>query len=175
MAPMMEAKPESTPYLLQMLQFGLSGLRGAAEIEGVLDRAIEEAKKAAQQPKPDPAQQQAQMQLQQIQAQAQAELQKIQAKAQADAQTRQMDSQADLQFVMAQHQAKMEELQQTHANKMQEIEAGAESKMVLERINMEANIAAATQNAAVESEKDDISAVRDVRVERAKSRVETDD
>ena len=51
-----------------------------AEIEGVLDQAVEQAKQKAQQPKPDPAQQAAQI-----------EMGKIQAKAQADMQTRQAD------------------------------------------------------------------------------------
>ena len=150
MAPMMESKPESTPYMLQLLQFGLSGLRGAAEIEGVLDRAIEESKKAQQQPKEDPAAQAAQQA-------AQLKMQEIQAKAQADLQTMQADSQADIALVQANHQARMEELQLSHQNKMQEIQASTEAKLVLERIQMDANIAQATQGAATEVEKDQIT------------------
>lgn len=41
--PIMQTVPNSTPYLLQLLQWGLSGFKGGQEIEGVLDRAIKDA------------------------------------------------------------------------------------------------------------------------------------
>ena len=56
--PMMEKSKASTPYLLKMLQWTMAGFKGASEIEGVLDKAIEaaveEAKQAAANP-PIPA------------------------------------------------------------------------------------------------------------------------
>ena len=41
--------PEATPMLIAMLKWGLAGFRGAKEIEGVLDVALEGAQKAVQQ------------------------------------------------------------------------------------------------------------------------------
>lgn len=162
LAPMMQGSPELTPHMLKMLQWVMSGFRGSAEIEGVMDRAIDDSLKKLQekQGQPDPEQQkmQAQMQaqMQAIQANAQAKMQEIQAKAQADMQTRQQDLQADLQELQMQHQQRMEQLAAQHQAKMEEIQASAEAKLVLERVGMDANIAQTTQAAAVETEKDEI-------------------
>ena len=41
--PIMQTVPNSTPYLLKLLQWGLSGFKGGQEIEGVLDQAIQDA------------------------------------------------------------------------------------------------------------------------------------
>lgn len=94
-APLMQSQPAAIPYLLQMLQWTVSGLRGAGEIEGVLDQMISHAQQAQQQqaiqgqaPKPpDPK----------LMAQAQ--------KAQQDAQKTQLDLQADLVRINAETQA----------------------------------------------------------------------
>lgn len=56
-APMAQTMPGSMPFLLRLLQWFVSGLRGSKEIEGVLDDAIQAAQQAAQQPQqqqPDP-------------------------------------------------------------------------------------------------------------------------
>lgn len=80
-APLAQQMPSATPFLLQMLQWAMSGIRGASSIEGVLDQAIAAAQQAAQQPQqaapPDPK-------LAIVQAKAQADMAKEQAKLQGD-------------------------------------------------------------------------------------------
>lgn len=51
-APMVEKEPAAGPYLLQMLQWGMSKFRISKEIEGSLDQAINAMKVAASRPKP---------------------------------------------------------------------------------------------------------------------------
>ena len=96
-APLMQAMPGSSPYLLEMLQWTVAGLRGASQIEGVLDRAIafvEQSQQQGGQPgapqikPPDPKllaqQQKAQNDLQKTQADLQADLVRINAETQAN-------------------------------------------------------------------------------------------
>jgi len=85
-APLAQQMPGSLPYLLQMLQWSVSGLRGASQIEGVLDQAIvaaQNAPPAQSQQQPDP------------------KLAQIQLKGQVDMQKAQMDSQLDVQRLQA--------------------------------------------------------------------------
>jgi hypothetical protein len=53
-APLAELAPDSMPTLITMLKWAVAGFKGSQEIEGVLDRAIEEMMKAAQQEKENP-------------------------------------------------------------------------------------------------------------------------
>ena len=48
-SPIMESEPAAKPFLLQLLQWGLAGFKGAGQIEGVLDKAIEATQKQAEQ------------------------------------------------------------------------------------------------------------------------------
>lgn len=152
LAPLVQQKPEVLPAMLQMLQWVLSGFRGADEIEGVLDKLIADvlakAQQAQEQPDPEAQKQKATMQM---------EIQKIQTKAQADMQVRQNDLQADLAEIQANNQARIQEIMASHQAKMAEISASSEAKLVLERIGMEANIAQNTQAALTETEKDEIA------------------
>ena len=92
--PMMGAQPESTPFVLEMLQWGLSGFKGSKDIEGVLDKAIQAAQEKLEQeqqnPQPDPEQMKAQMEMNKIQGQLKLE----QLKAQNSMQLEQLKSQA---------------------------------------------------------------------------------
>lgn len=97
-APLAQQVPGSAPFLLQMLKWAVSGLRGASTIEGVLDKAIAAAEQAQQQaeeqgPKqqpPDPKvlaqQMKGQQEMAKIQAETQADLIRIQAETQANEQ-----------------------------------------------------------------------------------------
>jgi hypothetical protein len=150
--PLMQEKPETEPYLLKMLQWSLSGFKGAQEIEGVMDQAIDASIKALmekqqQPPQPDPAQAQEQ-------AKQQGELQKIQAKGQSDMQLRQLDLQADTQTDAAQHQQKMQEIQATMEANLAGIRAKAQSDIEVEIIQSRANIAQKDAEAQAELEKD---------------------
>lgn len=111
-APLIEGQPSSKPYLLKLLQWGLSGFKGSNEIEGVVDKAIQEAEKEDPQQNQngeaakEQAKAQGQMQLEQLKHKNALEL--IQAKSQADAQLRQADMQADIQTQMAELKAEQQ-------------------------------------------------------------------
>jgi len=113
-APIMEFDQKTTPFVLQLLQWGLAGFKGSSQIEGVIDRAIEVTQEAAknqpEQPTPEQLAQQAeqmrhQNNMQLEQAKHQNNMAEIQAKAQADLQTRAADSQADVLKIMKDLQA----------------------------------------------------------------------
>ena len=120
-APLMDQDPSAKPFLLQLLQWGLAGFKGASEIEGVIDKAIDASQQQANQPEPDIEQQklQAQMQLEEMKQKGQ--LAGIQAKAQADLQLRIQDEESDIKTAMAQHQAKLGEIEADMQNKLAEI------------------------------------------------------
>jgi len=149
--PLVEREPATTPFLLQMLQWGLAGFKGSQEIEGVMDQAIKAATEAAQQPKEDEAQKAEQ-------AKQQAELAKIQAKAQADMQLRQQDMQADIQTARAAHQAKMAEIAASSQAKLQEIQSKMRADLQVEQAETEANIAQNQATAQNEIMKDAVAA-----------------
>lgn len=100
--PLVQQMPGSLPYLLQVLQWMVSGLRGASEIEGVLDQAITAAKEAAQQPQaqqpPDPKLAQLQLKAQSDMAKADKELQNDLVRAQIDVQTEDAKQQKQMEW-----------------------------------------------------------------------------
>jgi hypothetical protein len=98
--PLVQQMPAAMPFMLQILQWFVSKLRGSAEIEGVLDQAIKMTQQMASQPKP----QQPDPKLLQIQAKSQADLQKEQFKHQADIERIGVEVQADAQREQAQAQ-----------------------------------------------------------------------
>lgn len=91
-APLAQSMPGSLPFLLQMLQWAVSGLKGSSGIEGVIDQAIAAAQKAPQQgegqQQPDPKlltqQMKGQQELAKGQQELQADLVRINAEVQAD-------------------------------------------------------------------------------------------
>lgn len=84
--PMAQAKPESVPFLLQIMQWFLAGFKAGKQIEGVLDQAI-----ATMQQAPPPQQQQSPQD-----KKAQAEIQSIEAKTQAEVKGKVVKTQADI-------------------------------------------------------------------------------
>lgn len=52
--PLIEAKPEAGPIVLQMMKWGLGGFRISKEIETVLDQAIAAAQQPSEKPEPKP-------------------------------------------------------------------------------------------------------------------------
>lgn len=94
-APLAELAPNAVPTLVAMLKWAVAGFKGSQEIEGVLDKAIDEMQKASQQPNkeegPSESQEAAQLSAQehqqdmeQLTTKHQLEVQKIREKAQAD-------------------------------------------------------------------------------------------
>lgn len=126
-APMIEKMPGSAPVLMQLLKWGLAGFKGSQEIEGVIDRALDEASKPQpQQQQPDP---------QQIKAQA--ELQKLQ----LQGQMQQEKHQFEMQKLALQQKADMQEIMATLQAKLREIEAEADANMRAEQAQAAFNIA----------------------------------
>lgn len=97
--PLLQVAPAAGPALLEILKWLVAALRGAGEIEGILDKAIELARQAASQPQQGQAQpdiskamaEQAKTQgaLAKVEAESQARLQEISAEVQADEQREQ--------------------------------------------------------------------------------------
>jgi hypothetical protein len=91
-APIVAQMPGSMPFFLQILQWSLAGIRGASEIEGVMDHAIAQAKAQPpqQQQAPDQrlmaVQMKGQLDAQREQQKLQNDLVRINAEVQADAQ-----------------------------------------------------------------------------------------
>jgi hypothetical protein len=110
---MVSAVPEALPLMLEFMKFGMVGFKGSDYMEGILDQAIDMAKKTPPKSE-DGGKGQQDMQLEQFRAQA--EMQKIQAK-----------SQADIQLVQAKSQFELQKLQMDGQNNMQEIAAAQQS------------------------------------------------
>jgi hypothetical protein len=104
--------PGSLAMMYELLKFGLSGFKGADEIEGVMDKAIEDAKvaqeKAAQQP-PQPTPEQ---------VKAQTEAGKIKLQAEVDAQEQQRSQQFDMSKMATMFQQEMIKLQAEFRNSL---------------------------------------------------------
>lgn len=98
MAPLAQALPGSLPFLLKMMQWAVSGLKGSSGIETVIDQAIAAAQQmppqgAGEQQQPDPKlltqQLKGQQELAKLQAETQADLVRINAEVEADNQREQ--------------------------------------------------------------------------------------
>lgn len=107
-APLAEMDQDITPFLLQLLQWGLAGFKGSQQIEGVMDQAVRayqlKSQQSQGQPKPDPK-------MDQIKAEGQLKLQLLQAQGQQDAASTQAKQQMEYQRAQADHQAYMNNLQ----------------------------------------------------------------
>ena len=162
-SPLMDSDPSAKPFLLELLSWGLAGFKGASEIEGVIDRAIDASKKEAQQPEqPDPA---AAAQ----QAKQQGEMQKIQAKAQSDMALRDQDKQADIETAMAQHRMKLEEVDAGMRSKLAEINAKMQADLTVEQAQTQMNIAQQQQGVQNEMLKDQANHQMDMQAEGLKT------
>ncbi len=153
--PMLDKAPETAPFLMQLLQWGLAGFKGAQEIEGVIDKAIQATEQAAKQTdKEDPAlaaaEKQMQMEMQMQQQKEQAELAKIQAKAQADMGIREADLKADIETAFQQAAAKKVEIEADMHATLAEIQAKMEADIAVEKVQASANIAQTQAGAEAE-------------------------
>jgi len=157
-APMMDADPSTTPFLLQLLQWSLSGFKGAQEIEGVIDKAIQTTIEAQQQAQANPQPSEAEIAAQQEAAKQQGELAKIQAKAESDMQLRMQDMQADIQTSQQAHQQKMAEIFANMQSKLAEIEAKMQADIAVEQVQAEANVLQTQVAGEIEMEKDALNA-----------------
>jgi len=109
--PMLEASPESAPIMLGLLKWTVAGFRGARDIEGMLDKALDAIQKQPPEQKPDPEAQKAQAEQQQAQQAHELEMQKQQAEAQRAQEQHQMEMQAKQQEAQLEQQRLMMERQ----------------------------------------------------------------
>lgn len=175
-AGLLENDPTSKPFLLQLLQWGMAGFKGASEIEGVFDKAIAASQKQQQnqQDKPDPEQVKLRMEMQREQQRQKADLAKIQAKAEADARLRQMDMQADIQTAHENHMRKMAEIEAGMRAKIAELRTALQADLLREKAQADSNIMQTRVSAQSEIEKDAVNAQLDMAVERDKTESEID-
>jgi hypothetical protein len=162
--PLMQADPQATPILLQMLRWGLAGFKGAQEIQGVLDQAIKAATKKAQNPppdKPDPK-------LQAIQAESQAKIQILQEQAKADATNQQAKQAMELERAQADHQAYLSKLQmdqqleeQKFQNQMELLKAQLVVNLAKVNASQQADISATATDMIAHAEKTKLDAAAD--------------
>jgi len=171
-APLMEADPGAKPFLLQLLQWGLAGFKGAGEIEGVIDKAIEAAQQQTKEgeDKEDPAMQEKQMEMQAEQQKQQGEMQKVQAKAQADMQIRQQDYELDINFAREQHNMKMQQSMADMQRSLAETESKLQTDLLLEQVQAQTNIQQTQATMQGEMEKDIVEAELNLAAESEKTR-----
>lgn len=154
-APLIAESPESAPMLMAMLQWGLAGFKGADEIEGVLDQAIEASMKGLQEkeqnPEPDAEQQKAQAQ-QQAQ---QFEMQKLQMQNQMDMQQMQTKFQQDTQLQTQKFQQDMMEERQSFQNDMKKIMADFQADMAKQGQKVSGDLNTEATQAALDMAVDD--------------------
>lgn len=148
-APLVEIDKRMTPTLLEMLKWGLAGFKGSAEIEGVLDKAIEQATKALQQEKPEEDDGEAKKE----KAKAQSDLQRIQAKLQADLQIIKAKFMATMQEIQAKAAAdsKKEQDQAAYSALEQEFEAAIQQAMATVQANLDIKVDEAAADAKIRS------------------------
>ena len=165
-APLTEQAPATAPYLMRMLQWGLAGFRGADEIEGVLDEAIEAHAKAQEQPE------QPSEDVQREQAKAQGQIQLVQAKAQAEMQTRDHDLQADLKTEYAKHQMEVQKTEAEFRQQASLIELKARADMATETHQSQVNAEQHAQGVEAEMNKDIVDHQLDLQSEVEKTALE---
>lgn len=120
--PMLEAEPQSKPLMLSLLKWTVAGFRGARDIEGMMDKALQQLEKEPQQPKPDPEAQKLQMEQQRLQQEAQLEQQRAQQEMQHEQQMAALEQQrAQQEMAMEQQRLaiEMQAEQQRLANEQQ--------------------------------------------------------
>jgi len=152
---MIEADPASKPLILQMLQWGMAGFKGASEIEGILDKAIEATlKDKPETDKPDPAIQAGELAVQLETLKGRNTLGAIQAKAEATAIARQDDMAADLQTAHEAHVRKIAEVGAGLRAKVTEIRASLQADLLMEKAQAQSNISQTQATVEGEIKKD---------------------
>ena len=152
-APIMEQEPASKPTLLQLLKWGLAGFKGASEIEGVMDKAIEDSIKAQQEaeknPEPDP-------ETAKEEAKVQGEMQKIEAKGKMDMQVRDHDKAADMETAQMQGQLDQQKISAETESNMQEIQLKGQVDVQAEEAKSQSNARQSVTGTQAEAEKDNL-------------------
>ena len=121
----MKAMPDTAPVIFETLKFAISGFKGAQELEGVLDKTLDEIMKKIQNPPPPPPDPAAEK--------AKAEMAMEQQRFQMESQAKQQDMQMEQQKMQMDMQSK----QQDMAFKQQEHEMNMAFKQQEQQVNMQ--------------------------------------
>lgn len=148
--------PEAGPVLVQLLKWGLAGFKGSQEIEGVIDKALDEMFKAP--PKQEPEDPKIAAEKAKSEANMQAEQQKHQNKMEAE---------------QAKHQSKMEELQTKFGGDMEKMLADFEQDMKKIFVTGELNVLEETVQADEGIRQSQAEGMIDTIVDEAKGSVAT--
>ena len=141
-APLIQQDKRVLPFLLQMLKWAMAGFKGASEIEGVLDQAIETMSQPDQQEQPEsPEDKKIGQQLELEKLRQQGTQAAAQQKHQHDMELREQDKAADIQT----QQATMEMQAQVNDREAQneltiigaKLEAAIEEELLTSQINVE--------------------------------------
>jgi hypothetical protein len=161
--PIIENDPSAKPFMLELLKWGLAGFKGAKQIEGVMDKAIEASMKASQEEeenggKPDPdaaketAKAEGQMQLEQMKHDN--TMKQIEGKMHADLTIRKADLVADQATMMTNAQADLQQTMGEMQSALTEIKAKLSADLQLERASMESNVGQSAIQGQIEMAKD---------------------
>lgn len=134
-APLAEMDKSIVPTLLKLLQWGLAGFKGSSEVEGVLDAAIDEFTKKAQQPeqpKPDPAMEKAKIDIQKTQM----EMQQSKEEHEANMQMQQQKYQMEMEQSQQEFQLKISEMQQKFALEMKILVGELKASIIEKQMNV---------------------------------------
>jgi hypothetical protein len=122
-AEMIQGMPQSGPLLVGLLKWTVAGFKGAREIEGMLDKALDELIKAPPEEQPDPEAERAKAEMEMAQQEHQLRMQELQAKIAAKQQETQLKIQAKIkEMELADAQGRQEiqmEIQRMHMELMQ--------------------------------------------------------
>jgi len=174
-SPLIQQDPRSLPFLLQMLKWAMAGFKGASEIEGVLDQAIDtmsqpQAQEEAQKPDPEQIRAETQVKLEQIRQQAKA--QEIQMKLQADMQMREADRQADIATEQARTEMEVMRLNAETQAEMMKLQAKMEADVRTEYMTSKFDAEQARETARAQVEAELVKAQAAMAQQREKSRVD---
>lgn len=128
--PAAQENPQIAPVLLEMLKFGVTRFKVGKQLEGVIDSALDNLKKAAAQPqpqKPTPEQVKAQATIEVNNAKIQAESQTDQQRIALEAQQKDRDAQRDMQVETM--KAQLED-QRNRAEQMYQAQQNAHQQMM---------------------------------------------
>lgn len=147
--PMVEQSEELGPLVAQMVKFGITGLKGSAELEGWIDQQLDAMLRAAQEkkeqpPEPSPEEKKMQMEMQMEQQKNEATMQMKQAEMQGKMQIEQQKLQLELVKMNAEleHQKQMNAIELEKAMldlqiKQREADMNFQNKVVSNEMDLE--------------------------------------
>jgi len=142
-----QQSPPLIPMLMAMIKWGVARYKGAREIEGTIDTALDQLQKAAANPPPNPEMAKQQAAQQQAQAQMQADAEIAKGKAAAELQVEQM---------RAQHAMAVEEMKERQA--LHKLSADDDFRRWQAQLNASTQLAVAEINAKVQASAQLVSA-----------------